>query len=275
MNGFLDKHEKSQPSNRGWLRNNTALCYNAIICKLSCFSIFFLVLLVLTGTNAQGAERSDEWVQIDTVDGVELFRSVNEEGDLLPFKAVAEVDIAYQKIVMALVDAENKSSWAPKLKSITIHNEISPNRFEYSEYYETPWPFSDREFLLDGRVEYLDDRVVFSARNSSNTELADDDHLVANIGRLEVAVIPLSLDRTRISFIFIGDLGGWIPGFVKNIIQQKWPVRFIQAMESYINTGSSIETPRYQALIKQEIEMPTDENTTAPEINHRADTESF
>jgi len=215
-----------------------------------------LCLLLLASSLSEGLSSSNKWEQLDTIEGVTLFRSLEESDDLLPFKAIAKLNIPYQKIVMALVDAENKNIWAPKLKFTTIHNEISTNHFEYSEYYTTPWPFYDREFLLVGTVEYKSDRILFSAQNSTNKNLADNDHLLANVKVLEVVIIPLSADRTQVEFTFSGDLGGWIPTFVKNIIQKKWPIRFIQAMQAHIKDTPTLETTRYLALQKTELSIP-------------------
>ncbi|NOR25510.1 MAG: hypothetical protein GQ542_14200 [Desulforhopalus sp.] len=215
-----------------------------------------LCVLLLSSTPLMGLNSTNNWEQIDTIEGVVLFRSLEESNDLLPFKAIAELNNPYQKIVMALVDAEHKNNWAPKLKSTTIHNELSTNRFEYSEYYTTPWPFYDREFLLMGTVEYQNDRILFTAKNSTNKHLADQDHLLANVKVLEVVIIPLSLNRTQVEFTFSGDLGGWIPTFVKNIIQKKWPIRFIQAMQTHIKQNPTLETPRYLALQKTDLFIP-------------------
>jgi hypothetical protein len=215
-----------------------------------------LSLVLLAGSLSADLSSTSQWEQIDTVEGVDLFRSLEESNDLVPFKAIAKLNIPYQKIVMALVDAENKNTWAPKLKFTTIHNEISTNQFEFSEYYTTPWPFDDREFLLVGTVEYKSDRILFTAQNSINKELADKNHLLANVKVLEFTIIPLSQDMTQVEFTFSGDLGGWIPTFVKNIIQKKWPIRFIQAMQSFIQNSPALETNRYLSLQKTEIPIP-------------------
>ncbi|MCK9175900.1 MAG: START domain-containing protein [Desulforhopalus sp.] len=217
-------------------------------------AIVFCVFLA--GSLTEGFCSADTWEKIDTIEGVTLFRSLQKSETLLPFKAVATLNVPYQKIVMALVDAEHKKRWAPKLKYVTLHNKISTSSFQYSEYYTTPWPFYDREFLLLGQVEYKKDRVLFSARNSPDKTLADKKHLLANVKVMEFAIIPLSPDTTRVEFTFSGDLGGWIPDFVKNIIQKKWPVRFIQAMQSYIQKTPNLETPRYLSLQKTELEIP-------------------
>ena len=198
----------------------------------------------------------DQWQEIGQNEGITLYRSVNETEGILPFKAVAELDIPYDKIIMALVDAERKPDWAPKLKAIAIHSQITTNRFEYSEYYKTPWPFKDREFLLIGTVIYERDRVVFSAVNSENKSLAKKDHLTANIQELSFTVTPISVTRTKVAFAFSGDLGGWIPAFVKTIIQKRWPVRFIQALSNYVADNDQLETNRYRSLDKAALEVP-------------------
>lgn len=232
---------------------------------LSLWTVFYLWM-------ASGAYSLENiWEKVGRFEGVDLYRSLTETDGRLPFKAVADLDIPYQSIVMALVDAEHKPDWAPKLTSTRIHHVISPNCFEYSEYYETPWPFKDREFLLLGTVNYLSDRVVFEAKNSTHPNLADPDHVRANIEVLTFEIIPLSETGTRVSFVFSGDMGGLIPPFVKTIIQKKWPVRFIQALKHRIDSQQAIETERYLALKKTPITLPStiDESPFASEVIQR------
>jgi hypothetical protein len=208
-------------------------------------------ILMVLAFNAYCA--GDEWEKVDTIDGITLFRSLGDVQDNLPFKAEAELDIPYRFIVMALVDAEHKPDWAPKLKSTVLHAVVAPNTFEYSEYYETPWPFKDREFLLKGTVTYFKDRIVFNAQNSPHTYLANPNHLRADIENLTVEVMPLSENSTKIVIVFSGDMGGWIPPFVKTIIQKKWPVRFIQALKHHISSHKNLESQLYLTLNKEPV----------------------
>lgn len=198
-------------------------------------------------------EQPQEWQYLEDYEGVKLFRATMEKDGVLPFKAIAELDVPYESLVMALVDAESKPQWAPKLKATRVHKKVDTNTFEYSEYYSTPWPFDDREFLLLGTVTYQQDQVVFSAVNSTNNELALEDHVRANIEVLTFSIKPISPSRSQVEFTFSGDMGGWIPDFVKTIIQKKWPVRFIQALQNYAQNHNTLETARYQALNKTKI----------------------
>ena len=231
----------------------TPLSYRAFFSK--CF------LMVATGFWIIGiilppVVFSSRWEYVKTYEGVDLYQALQASEGKLPFRATADLDVPYQKIVMALVDVEHKHDWAPKLKSSTIHAQLSSNEFEYSEYYTTPWPFKDREFLLRGTITYQPGQVLFAAVDTGNQRYAREDHVQANIEILEFAVIPLSAQKTRVEFTFSGDLGGWIPSFVKTIIQKKWPVRFIQSLQRRIQTVQTLETARYRDLQKDPLAIP-------------------
>jgi len=211
---------------------------------------------VLMGMVLAQSAYGSRWEYVKTYEGVDLYQALQTGEGKLPFRATADLDVPYQKIVMALVDVERKNDWAPKLKEATIHAQYSTNEFEYSEYYTTPWPFKDREFLLRGTITYHAGQVLFAAVDSVNQGYAREDHVQANIDILEFAVIPLTAEKTRVQFTFSGDMGGWIPSFVKTIIQKKWPVRFIQSLQRRIQTVQILETARYRALNKDPLAIP-------------------
>ncbi len=215
-------------------------------------SILCFSLLILRPMFSH-ADNNNNWEYLDSYEGVTLYQALKEEEGQLHFMATADLDTPFQKIVMALVDAEKKHLWAPKLKSSTMHSEQSANQFKFSEYYTTPWPFDDREFLLTGSVIYEQNRVVFSAVDSSNRSLTKEDHTLANVEILEFVITPLSKKQSRVNFTFSGDMGGWIPDFVKTIIQKKWPVRFIQALQTYVNETPNLDSHRYQSLKKGKV----------------------
>jgi len=218
--------------------------------------LFVLAVFCLLGAGLPREGSGSQWEYLNSDQGVDLYRSLQTREGSLPFRASADLDVPYQQVVMALVDVERKNQWAPKLKSTAIHAQLSANTFEYSEYYTTPWPFKDREFLLLGTIRYEPHQVLFAAVDSKNPRYAKPDHVQANIEILEFAVIPLTADKTRVQFTFSGDLGGWIPGFVKTIIQKKWPVRFIQSLQHRIRAENILETPRYRAVKKIPLVIP-------------------
>ncbi len=219
------------------------------------YELFILPLLLLSYVSVVSAAEI-EWEHVATEQGVELYSPVQKIGDQLPFRAIAIIDAPYQKIVMSLVDHEQKATWAPKLKSTRVHNRPETNRFAYSEYYSVPWPFKDREFLLDGTIDYRGNSVFFEAVNLEDFSLAADNHVLVDVEVMKLQISPYSPGSSQLVFTFSGNMGGWIPEFVKKIITRKWPIRFLQAFENHLLEAEIRETDMYRSLSKKELVMP-------------------
>ena len=218
-------------------------------------TLFLSTFFILSpGGHARAVEL--DWEFISDEQGVELYGATTKLDGQLPFKAVTEIKAPYQQIVMALMDYEQKPSWAPKLKSTKFHFQNSENQFAYSEYYETPWPFYDREFLLDGTIVYGDNSVILEASNLTQTSFAADNHVQVDVAILRLEISPVSEGSSRVTFTFSGNMGGWIPNFVKNLIQRKWPILFLQALENHLVNEQVEETAIYRNLPKRDLIIP-------------------
>jgi hypothetical protein len=184
---------------------------------------------------------SSEWKFVENYEGIKLFELENSSLESTPFKAVGFVKMPIQEVIKALLDVNQKSKWAPKLKEVKIHKKLGNNKFVFSEFYKTPWPYYDREFLLVGEIFNKEGKVYFKAKNLNDSSINEDnDHVAANVEILDF-VLKEQDGGTHITFSFNGDMGGWIPSFVSRIIRKKWPVRFIQALENWSINGK-IET---------------------------------
>lgn len=208
--------------------------------------IFSVIIILLSVTSFAN---SSSWQYVADYEGVKLYSMDHGENGLLPFKATRLSKYSVDHFVKLLVDYEHKSQWAPKLKETKLHKELGDNKYIFSEFYSTPWPFYDREFLLQGNIFRKGKSVVFEGVQLEKNDLKDEEHVLANVRALVVTLTPQG-NGTFIEFEFIGDMGGVIPHFVSNIIQKKWPVRFIQAMEKTIESGNIRETKAYNSFMK-------------------------
>lgn len=214
-------------------------------------SSLVLLLAVFFFSSAQIAFSKDlEWIYVDEKEGIKLYKSEEKIDGLIPFKVKTILDFPHEKVVKVLINAENKFMWAPKLKKTTIHQTLAYNSFIYSEYYSVPFPFCDREFFLKGTIKTDRNSIIFSAENPKIAHEPEENHVVVKINKLEFKITPLGNDRTHIDFTFIGDLGGMVPKFVVNIIQSKWPVKFIMALSEYIQKNENVECERYNTFMK-------------------------
>lgn len=188
-------------------------------------SIIFILFFIMNN--------SYSWDLVSESDGVRIYSKSAEKG-VLPFKAVGiikgNINVAYN----ALVDYKRKNEWAPKLKEVRVHEKLDDQEYLFSEFYKTPWPTSDREFLLAGRVFKKNHSYYFTAKSIKEEKLADEDHVQVYVEKLEVVLTKVNDNETAISFEFRGDFNGWLPGWLKTIIQKNWPKSFIKSFNKRV-----------------------------------------
>lgn len=137
-------------------------------------------------------------------------------------------------VLKVLRDFDHKHLWAPKLKSVKIHQKINENEFIFSEYYKTPWPATDREFLLKGTLIKKGDQYFINAYSFKSALYKDSKHIQADVTKLNLMLEKSLNNTTKISFEFHGDMKGWMPFWLINLIQKKWPFKFIKELEKRI-----------------------------------------
>jgi hypothetical protein len=193
-----------------------------------------------------------DWESFSLENGIQLYKSSAQASGVIPFKAEAVLEGPFEIYLKLLLDPTGRPTWAPKLKKIEIHKSITPNHFIYSEFYHTPWPASDRQFLLAGKVHFLGPKhVVLSAQNALQTEYIDEDYILCDVNFLEFELEEIEKGKTRMSFTFIGDMKGWMPIWLINLIQKKWPLRFIQKIREGAQTLKPVNTDIYDHLIRK------------------------
>ncbi|WP_417335321.1 START domain-containing protein [Halobacteriovorax marinus] len=190
---------------------------------------FSLILSLTTSANIN-------WTPIHTEDNINIFTREAEEG-ILPFRATGTIKAPLKVVLETLMDMSNKNKWSPKLKSVNIHKTVNENHMIISEYYKTPWPATDREFLLEGIKEKISDtKYIIRAKSVVNQDYSSTEHIQADVKYLDVTLEYKNKNETKIDFRFHGDLKGWMPIWLTNLIQKKWPLRFIQGLNKYISS---------------------------------------
>ena len=198
---------------------------------LSLFILFFTLSLEASYSN---------WEQVFNKDGVTVFAQ-NKGHRIIPFKATAMLNATASEVAKTLQDWKNKHLWSPKLKEVKLHQELANKEYIFSEYYKTPWPAKDREFLMKGRIEKISNsKYMLTANSINNDQLENKTHIQANVMKLNFLIEEVSKNKTKVIFEFHGDLKGWMPAWLVNIIQKKWPYRFIQALQNRIDQKNRV-----------------------------------
>lgn len=192
------------------------------------------IILIIVMLYSHFLFAAPEWKQIANEDGISIYSRPSESG-IIPFKAKGVLNHNIENILAALQDDKNKAKWSPKLKSVRIHEKLNNNQFIFSEYYKTPWPAYDREFLLLGSIEKVSNsHYILSAKSVVSEELSDEDHVQVDVKYLNIVLKSNTDSSTTIYFEFFGDMKGFMPTWLMNLIQKKWPMRFIVGLDQYL-----------------------------------------
>ena len=214
-------------------------------------SFISLGLICQSGYSKTSKQKAfSNWKPLFEKNGIKVFKGKLKGEAVIPFKAIGTLNGSLEEVVSVLLNFQQKHIWSPKLKSVKIHKEKDSFIKTFSEYYETPWPALDREFLLEGKMDIPDQNLVkLFATSSRNTSLSKKDHVLAQVNNLDLTLKRLTATKTAVEFVFMGDLKGWIPVWITNLIQRRWPYKFLKGLEKHIND---------KRLKKQPFPLPQD-----------------
>lgn len=192
-------------------------------------------LMLLFALTFSSLAHSENWELLVEKQGIKVFGAEETQDGLIPFRTQAVLNFPFERVLTVLLDADRKPEWSPKLKSTTVHKKISPTQYILSEYYNTPWPATDREFLMLGELYPEKDKFTLTAKTHIDPKLADKDHIQVDIRKLVVTIERIDENKTAFEFIFLGDMRGWMPSWLINLIQKQWPFKFVSRLNKQLS----------------------------------------
>jgi hypothetical protein len=188
----------------------------------------------------------DFWTYQLNEDGIEVARGPLNSDGLNPFKAEAKLLHKMEDVISAILDLKHRPRWVPKMDTVTHVSPIGELEYHFIERYKTPWPAKDREFLLRGKTIIVSENhtKLLAESDSKNLNLSST-HIEAFIKRMEISVHKIKVNETLVVFKMEADLGGWLPKWLTNLIQKKWPLRFIQGLKKTLREKTYQDSPYY------------------------------
>lgn len=203
--------------------------------------ILILSVFVFNGTMAFSAPsklRSIEWSEISSKDEIFIYKpkSFNHKSGFVPIKFKAIIKHRIDRVLSVLANEKRKLEWLPALKKVKLLEKKSIQDFTVYYRYHAPWPFKDRDFVVQN-LGVFDSRkfiVSIDIKSIDKGEVFDD--TVRGITYDGYSIIqPHGKDSTLIETAFLNDFGGFVPKFIINIVQKKWPYKFISQLREQLN----------------------------------------
>ncbi|MCY4524528.1 MAG: START domain-containing protein [Halobacteriovoraceae bacterium] len=212
--------------------------------------LFKISLLMLSWDSFAGKDNLP-W-KVDYKDGgITRYRTENDVKGMTPFKASMEMDIPYTKVLMAILNNKKSPDWSPRLIKAEILKRKKINKknkkidFLYTQFYRAPWPFINRQLLMDVSIKKIKNGVEFRGVKNGTKKYQNDDYIQASIHLLYFSALKTSENKCHATVIFIGDMGGWIPFWLIDIVQESWPTNFLLSLHKFAKSKENKESKNY------------------------------
>lgn len=150
---------------------------------------------------------------------VEAFRSRGQ--DSVPLPVVGET----------LIDLPGMVSWCPYLAESRILRHLGPDHFLSYQRYDLPWPFTDRDIVVDVDIRRHPERATLEARlkavsDSSRPPIQG----VIRVTDMDGSISVKALGKGAIQGTYSErvDLGGGIPVSLARIFSREMPAKILE-----------------------------------------------
>ena len=204
-------------------------CHLRFICNLLfvIWNFFFLLPSPAIGEDTP-------WRLLSERDGISVYVQEVSTGRLMAFKGESLLDIPPAKVATLLDEVGSQPQWVPYL--------IEAKHIKYLSFHErwvyscsnAPWPLQDRDFFTHSVVEVnkkIKKITVHMRSEEGPASLARNDRIRVDMDRL--AMVLESRDggaKTHFSMEVRVDPKGWVPDWVVNLVQSRWPRKYIEGL---------------------------------------------
>lgn len=120
--------------------------------KTKLFAIFFLLSSPNPLAMAQETNLPN-WVLNSDEDGISTYRMEPAPESAIAFRGEGIIDAPIAKVVSVLVDVNKLIDWLPDTAEIRVLKQISPTDWLIYDRASVPFPFKDRDYLIQFHIE--------------------------------------------------------------------------------------------------------------------------
>jgi hypothetical protein len=206
--------------------------------------LFVMFALVVNGVWA--AEPTQDLTLVTDKRGIKIWTYKVPNIPVSGFKAVMTVKSSLSGLVGLITDTEHANRWLYRTQSVEVlEQDDSRHHFTIRAISDFPWPFKDREVLMDVRIAQDAGGIV----RIDNVESAKAARYPLKDCCLRMPVVQgywqfKPLDNGQVEIIMMGYAhpGGNIPTGIVNLLIQEHPYNSLQALRKVI------AEPRYQKM---------------------------
>lgn len=188
--------------------------------------------LLCAPTSASDGE--DGWVEVGRTDGITVLRKEIPGDPVFAYRGKGTLKAPLGKIISVSRDVKRQPEWINRLEEARVVREITPmHRILYMKV-NTPWPVSDRDFVVESKLTVDREKRVatLEVRSVEEPSLPVDDCCVRGQMHRNHIVLTGSADglTTDVDAEAHVDPKGSIPKWMVNAIQKTFPQKSLKGL---------------------------------------------
>lgn len=194
--------------------------------------------------------KDPKWTLIHEDSECQVYKAdIKHKSGLIPFKLVATLPYPFAKVLAVVDNTERKAEWVPNMISGVVVKEVSPFDKIERNLFKAPWPFSDREFLVEvkSEINYANKTAVADIHSVELPEFPVTKKFVRGESYNGNATIKaIDKDKTHFEIIFFNDFKGNLPAWIVNFVQKSWPEDFISKLRSQLTKTDIVIDKKFE-----------------------------
>lgn len=205
-----------------------------------------LLLFLMLFSNSYASELSDiKWKEISNHDQIQVYipKSYEHKSGLVPIRFKAVLKHPIERVLAVLADETRKMEWVPKANEVRILSKKSHTHFTVYYRYDAPWPFSDRDFIIQnvGKYDQEKQTIFVDLKSVDHPNDPNASGTVRGTTYSGYSIIkPLNQKETSVEMGLLTAFGGFIPKWIINLVQKKWPYKFMDNLKNQLKKDDII-----------------------------------
>jgi ribosome-associated toxin RatA of RatAB toxin-antitoxin module len=186
--------------------------------KIIVFTVFLFSYLLFWLPSFTQSE-DDGWKLAKDKEGIKVYTRIPENSKFKEFSTQAVVDADPEKLVEAIIDVDNYTSWMANIKDASMLDMPSEQEFYVYSEIKVPWPFDDRDNITKSIVSYDSLTGSYTIDITMVPEYIPEKkgfiRMIEGNGLWKFT--PTEDGKTEIFHRFMGDPAGNIPSWIVNM----------------------------------------------------------
>jgi hypothetical protein len=183
--------------------------------------------------DAQDSNAGGEWKKVGSSEGITVYRKEVPGDPVFAYKGEGTLEAPAGKLISVARDIPRQPEWVNRLEEARVLREVGPNHRIIYLKVDSPWPVSDRDFVIESKL------VIDAKRKSARFENRSVEDSLAPpnkccvrgvVHRNQINLEMIDAGRTGISAEAHVDPRGSLPAWLVNKVQQTFPRKTIAGL---------------------------------------------